>query len=214
MSADNKRGRRYQNKSWDLRLRHVFSVGYLEDADLHALMFISGDHFTSIMQRALREFASNHGLPTNDNDFQSKLYLAASKLISENREKPDQIDVLQSMGESSLIDKLGELAQVLSPSSDKAVAQPKPAAVATKSPLQPVQPKPAPIAAAKPQPIQGVPAQTTPSNVQPKPRLPLPEMDFGPELDENEMAAGQEVEVKKTPLKDRWLSRHSNVSGE
>jgi hypothetical protein len=204
MSAENKRGRRYQNKPWDLRLRHVFSVSYMDEADLHALMFISGDHFTAIMQRALREFVSNHGLPTNDIEFQSKLYLTASKLISENREQPDQVDVLESMGESHIIEKIGDLAKSQLSSVPTSSIQPAKQPPTPKA-LQPTPPKADPIPS-----VHTAPAQPAQSAAVAKPRLPLPVMDLGPEISENEMGASPGAEVKKPPLKDRWLARHKD----
>lgn len=202
MSAEAKRGRPSQSKSWDLLLRHTFRANYLEDADIHALMFICGDHLTEIINKALKEFVVNNNLPTNDPEFRSKLYLTAVTQINANREKPDAHQVLESMNELDILDKIRELA-----GSD---IKNTPKTKSRQAPLAPITAVNAghSVQARPPQPQQPVPPAAQAVIVESKPRKPLPVMDFGPELDEDALM-GVAVTEKPPSLRDRWLQKHN-----
>ncbi|OLP04612.1 hypothetical protein [Rhodoferax antarcticus] len=200
MKTDSKRGRPFKSKSWDLLLRHTFRTSYLEDAGLHALLFISGDHFTEIIQKALREFVIKNELPTSDPTFQSDLYLAAATLTNTNREKPDAKDVLQRMNRIDVLARINEL--INSPSAHATVA------------VQPTQPLHVHLTQLPSPATMLTPLQSAP-NVEPiktKPRLPLPKIDLGPEIDEEPMVDSDSSSTpvaQKPSLKDKWLQQHN-----
>ena len=204
MTIHNKPGRPRQEKRWDLQLRHIISTDYLIDPTLHALMFSCGDHLTGIMQRALKEFIMRNKLPFQDPDFQQRLYHTASNLIAENRERPDATDVLKKMNELQLVETIRVLANSNATSPEKS---PKPIAAhaATQMPivasaLEPHIDESIPVASA---------ADPNPTNI-PR-RLPTVDMNLGPEIDENAVGAGTDLNVKKPSLNDRWLARHIDV---
>ena len=202
MSAEAKRGRPSQSKSWDLILRHSFRANYLEDADIHALMFICGDHLTEIINKALKEFVLNNNLPTNDQEFRSKLYLTAVTQINANREKPNAHQVLESMNELEILDKIRQLAGSNIQSTPRTKTRTPPVAtIAAVNVSQSAQVTPI-------QPQQSAPLAAKAVIVESKSRLPPPVMDFGPELDEDALM-GVTVAEKPPSLKDRWLQKHN-----
>ena len=193
MSSDAKLGRPAKPKAWELLLRHTIRASYIEDPEMHALMFVCGSHFNAIVKRALMEFAENNNLATQSREFQSRLYVAASTLINANREIPNSNEVLSEINEQQILERIGELT---GQPAGKSPNPKSPTSVRTKS-NQPQMPAAPPI----PQVITEV--------VEAKPRLPLPAMDFGPEMDEEELISGADTEVKKPPLRERWLNKHN-----
>lgn len=202
MSAEAKRGRPSQSKSWDLLLRHTFRANYLEDADIHALMFICGDHLTEIINKALKEFVINNNLPTNDPEFRSKLYLTAVTQINTNREKPDAHQVLEGMNELEILNKIRELAgsDIRSTPKTKSRQAPSPSITAVNAAQS--------VEVNQPQPQQPASLTAQSVTVELKPRKPLPVMDFGPELDEDALM-DVTVAEKAPSLRDRWLQKHN-----
>jgi hypothetical protein len=197
MNIHTRPGRPFKSKSWDLLLRHTFRAHFLEDSDIHALMFVCGDQFSAILKNSLRDYVEKYNLPTNSPEFQSKLLFAATKHINSNHTMPDAIDVLESINELALVDRINDLAVL----PKKTTSCPRKQTTAHKqSQIQ------------RPQDIALTPATidatTVASTTDSKPRSPLLEMDFGQELDDGIAGYAAEVEVKKTPLKDRWLERH------
>lgn len=197
MSSDPKLGRPAKPKSWELHLRHTFRASYIEDPELHALMFVCGSNFNAIVKRALMEFAVNNDLATQSHDFQSRLYVSASNLINTNREIPNSNEVLADINELHILERIGDLAGQPFETAPKAQ---KPTSVRKKVD-QPQRPPAAPV--------QAPPSQKVTESTEAKPRLPLPAMDFGPEMDEEALMSGADSEFKKPPLKDRWLKKHN-----
>jgi hypothetical protein len=204
MTIHNKPGRPRQQKQWDLQLRHIFSTDYLIDPTLHSLMFLCGDDLTGIMQRALTEFIMRNELPFQESDFQQKMYDSASRLIAENRVRPEAKDVLEKMNQLQLVERIRALANSNAVSPVKS-SKPSEAHAATQIPIV--------DSAMEPHIEDSIPVA---SAVEPNPtniprRLPTVDMNLGPEIDEGAVGLGTELNAKKPPLKDRWLARHKDM---
>jgi len=199
MNIGTKRGRKPNVKSWDMVLRHTFRSNYIEDADLHTLMFVCGDHLSEIIGEALKEFVSNNQLPTNDSKFQTDVYITAATLTSKNRQKPDATEVLSQMNRTDLISRIHQLAN-----SNIVHTPPEKPPTTTHVPSQSIHPTP------KSQHSFDASPSVTP--VQKKQPLPLPTVDLGPEIDEDAMMMSESSQipvVPKTALKDKWLQQHN-----
>jgi len=193
MEADKKAGRKPNPKTWDINLRHEFRSSYLQDTDIHTLMYLSGGNFTEVIQTALKEFVIKHKLPTNNHDFQSSIYLQVAKHVSENKAHPTVTEVLEAIGQSHVYD------MIMAATNLGAIDKTAPAA--RKSAYTPKSTRPEPDAKTKS--VQQHSVQTSPAFLEPATNLSS--LDLGPEIDETD----DEPVTVKPSLKDRFLKNHN-----
>ena len=222
----NPKGRQQEEKLWESKLRHNFLTNYLQDPDLHTLLFISEAETNNIIREALRDWMVKTGSKALDPEFQAKVFLTASMAVARGV-RPVGSDVLSAMGEpvrakTALNRKEGKPGRVptAAPSPAQvrptAVAKPAPAAslaapVAAQSPPSPAEPH-HPLAhdqddaaEAPDQAVQRAPA--TPAAQPAAKKAPIT-LDFG---SEPEMADEQaDTAPAKASQRSRWLARHKS----
>lgn len=91
-------GRPHEKKLWDTSFRQVFTTNFIKDPDLHILLFLSGEKINDVMRDALREYMVKHGNKAIERDFQTAVFMSASRLMSQGV-RPVASDVLAEMSQ-------------------------------------------------------------------------------------------------------------------
>lgn len=91
-------GRKPEGKLWLTEYRHTLRAKFLNDPDIHLLIFAAGENTTDLLKAALREFIENHDLPFGSSDFQTGLFMQASKMFTETRQSPSPDKVFDGIG--------------------------------------------------------------------------------------------------------------------
>lgn len=82
MSANSKKnGRPYSEKSWNVKIRHVFSTDFTKDPDLHVLLYMLGDQASSVIRQGLRDYMVATNSKAMDASFRERLFMAANQLL-------------------------------------------------------------------------------------------------------------------------------------
>lgn len=203
----NPNGRKPEVKTWETRFRHSFYTNYLQDPDLHVLLFLSDSRISDIMREALRDYMVKHGHQAADPVFQRQVFLAASLHVSRGH-RPVASEVLAELGDQILDGEQTPPARSQHPRENAAKApSPLPAQV-----ISAVVPNVAPQVEA-PEPTPTLPAvqvktpqvqRTVSPVVQPIKKAPIV-LDFGgPDLEMDAPIA----EPAKESQRDKWLARH------
>lgn len=202
MATHHKVGRKSEAKTWEQVLRHTFRTSFAEDSDLHTLMFVAGDQLSLIIQVALKEFVIAHSIPTNDNDFQSKVFLQAAMQYAQNKSSPTAVEVLRSIDRLEVVDQLMQavnqnpMVQSRNGAHSGQEHQPQFSEQSKVSPT--LQPHSLPTPGVTPEPVATNPNTAT------KKKPPIA-MDFGPpEVDE----LADSTSEPKPSLRDKWLQNH------
>lgn len=216
----NPKGRLPEEKLWETKLRHNFLTNYLQDPDIHVLLFISEAETNNIIREALRDWMVKTGSKALDPEFQAKVFLTASMEVARGV-RPVGSDVLAAMGEPTRA-KPGQArptkaAPRTKPARAPSPEQAKPPAMANE--IQPGSgheigpahdtPPPHPAEASAPAAPSLEVAQAEPHPaVQPGTPKKPPVLDFGAEP---EIGDGQTDEAQSKPSqRSRWLARHQS----
>lgn len=99
-------GRKPSLKAWATKFGHTFRTDYQNDSGIHILLFMAGDRGSDLIQVALREFAKSNGIPVDDPLFQEAVCLQAGTVIAKTKNSPCATEVMQAIGQSSVLKKL------------------------------------------------------------------------------------------------------------
>ncbi|MBY0234166.1 MAG: hypothetical protein K2W93_04225, partial [Burkholderiaceae bacterium] len=137
-----------EEKLWESKFRHNFFTNYLQDPDLHVLMFISESETSNIIREALRDWMTKHGCIAANPEFQAKVFIAASTKVAAGY-RPVGSEIMEELGES-------RFARAAPPPAK--AASPRKKTTRTQAPLS-AQVLPAPV---PPQVEQGAPTYAPP----------------------------------------------------
>jgi hypothetical protein len=176
-------GRKNETKAWETGFRHVLSTSYLKEPDLHMLLFISEGGLNEIIRDALRDYMVKHSSKALDPDYQATIFMEASRQMSRGV-RPVISEVLAGLS--------GGAASVAQAPTQQRKREPSPAStpvpIVTRSVTESeIGETPGPV------------AQTQTPIAKAKVVL-----DFGPELDLNEVETAEE----KPSQRSKWLSKH------
>jgi hypothetical protein len=196
-----KSGRKAEEKAWETKFRHSFYTNYLQDPDLHVLVFVAEDGLNDIIREALRDYMAKHKMAAADPEFQKKVFMAASMQVARGH-TPVGSEVMAELGEQTIAGEAAiparpaAVSRKVSTSRSSPPAQVIPsAAPPSRAQVQPVNPPAAP-------PAPAVDAVEPPAAPTKKPPVVL---DFGgPDLE----VGTPEIEPAKPSQRDRWLARH------
>lgn len=204
----NPKGRKAEEKVWETKFRHNFNTNYLQDPDLHTLLFIHGSEINGIIREALRDYMAKHKSKAADPEFQSTVFMTASIQVARGH-RPTGAEVLADLD--------GHLlgippAAPSTPARRKDARDPIPAQVMHQAIHSKVNLESRDVAQAQSEvAVAAKPAVSTPSTtvepvtpVVPKPRVVL---DFGSEPEIGEDAEAGEAS-QRLSQRDKWLARH------
>ena len=209
----NKEGRHSEEKVWETRFRHSFYANYMHDPDLHTLLFTSALDINEIIREALRDYIKQTGNKAADPEFQQKVFVGASKLMSQGH-RPVGSEVMAQLGEKpTSARRSGKSAatprrKTDSPAPSNSFSARLDSLDVPTQAVPEMVPTPPPVAAYVPvTPTFAPPAPPAPvMSVVPTVKKPAVVLDFG--LEPVEGDSGEEAEEAKPTQRSKWLARH------
>ena len=202
----NPKGRPSEEKLWETRFRHSFFTNFMQDPDLHTLLFVCEQDINEIIREALRDYIKKTGNKASEPEFQQKVFVGASKLMSQGH-RPVGSEVMAQLGEKPTSARRNGKSAATSRKKTDPPAPPNSFSARLDSLDVPTQaipdtvPTPSPVVTHTP-PLPPLPS----APVAPPVKKPMVVMDFGPEPVEGD--SGEEAEEAKPTQRSKWLARH------